>query len=115
MPSKSRYEVVNLGGGANHTLNEFIECVEKHVGKKAIIKGLPNQMGDVPLTSANQDFSNKFLGFKPKWTLDEGIEETVRWYLQNKKVNLLRILLMIFIIKNKLLTYFNSYSRIRRH
>ena len=86
LPSKSRYEVVNLGGGSTHTLDEFIECVEKHVGKRAIIKTMPNQMGDVPLTSANQDFSNKFLGFAPKWTLDKGIEETVKWYRQNKKV-----------------------------
>ena len=85
-PSKSRYEVVNLGRGSTHTLDEFIECVEKHVGKRAIIKTMPNQMGDVPLTSANQDFSNKFLGFAPKWTLDKGIEETVKWYRQNKKV-----------------------------
>ena len=115
LPSISRYKVFNLGGGTTHTLNEFVECVEKHVGKKAIIKELPNQMGDVPLTSANQDFSNKFLGFEPKWTLDKGIEETVKWYYQNKKVNSLRIFLMIFIITNKLLTYLNSYSRIRRH
>ena len=86
LPSERRYEVVNLGGGCTHTLNEFIKCVEKHVGKKAIIQQMPNQMGDVPLTSANQDFSNKFLGFEPKWSLDKGIEETVKWYRLNKQV-----------------------------
>ena len=88
---KCRYEVVNLGGGCTHALNEFIACVEKHVGKKAIIKQMPDQMGDVPLTSADQDFSYKFLGFEPKWTLDKGIEETVKWYRQNKQVSQFRI------------------------
>ena len=85
LPSKSRYEVVNLGGGGTHTLDEFIKCVEKHVGKKAIIKKMPNQMGDVPLTSAYQGFSKKILGFEPKWNLDKGIEETVKWYCQKKR------------------------------
>ena len=75
-----------VGGGGTYTLNQFIECIENHVGKKAIIKKMPNQMGDVQLTSANLDFSNKFLGFEPKWTLDKGIEETVKWYCQYKKV-----------------------------
>ena len=96
LPSKSRYEVVNLGGGETHTLNEFIQCVEKHVGKKAIIKAMPNQLGDVPLTSADQAFSNKFVGFEPKCTLDKGIEETVKWYRQNKQVYILRYISYIF-------------------
>ena len=93
LPPKSRYEVVNLGGGETHTLNEFIQCVEKHVGKKAIIKAMPNQPGDVTLTCADQDFSNKLLGFEPKWTLDKGIEETVKWYRQNKQVYVVRYIL----------------------
>ena len=57
----------------------------KNVGKKAIIKTMPNQMGDVPLTSAYQGFSKKILGFEPKWNLDKGIEETVKWYCQKKR------------------------------
>merc|ERR1712050_694091 len=77
--------VVNLGGGSTHTLNELIECVEKHVGKKAIINQLPDQMGDVLLTSADQAVASKSLGFSPKISLDEGIKRTVEWYLSWKE------------------------------
>ena len=45
---------MNLGGGATHTLNELIATVEKHVGRKAVLNQMPDQKGDVPLTSADQ-------------------------------------------------------------
>lgn len=42
------YQVFNLGKGSGTSLKEFIEIVEKHVGQSAIIKILPDQLGDVP-------------------------------------------------------------------
>lgn len=77
--------VVNLGGGSTNTLNELIATIEKHVGKKANINQMPDQMGDVPLTSADQTVAARELGFAPKVNLDEGIRRTVEWYLEWKK------------------------------
>merc|ERR1719262_1979710 len=77
----SPFEIVNLGGGSTHTLNELIETIEKHVGKKAVINPLPMQPGDVPLTSACQKVAKRVLGFSPKVGLDEGIRRTVEWYM----------------------------------
>merc|ERR1711966_514164 len=39
------YEVFNLGKGDGTSLNEFIAIVEKHVGKQANVKQLPDQPG----------------------------------------------------------------------
>lgn len=50
----SPFEIVNLGGGSTHTLNDLIATIEKHVGKKANINQLPTQPGDVHITSACQ-------------------------------------------------------------
>lgn len=77
----SPFEIVNLGGGSTHTLNELIETIEKHVGKKATINQLPMQPGDVPLTSADQTVAKRVLGFSPKIDFDEGIRRTVEWYM----------------------------------
>uniref|UniRef100_A0A0G4HR83 NAD(P)-binding domain-containing protein n=1 Tax=Chromera velia CCMP2878 TaxID=1169474 RepID=A0A0G4HR83_9ALVE len=77
--------VVNLGGGSTHTLNELIETIEKHVGKKAVINQMGDQPGDVPLTSADQTVASRELGFKPKVSLDEGVRRTVEWYEAFKK------------------------------
>merc|ERR1711953_717869 len=77
--------VVNLGGGSTNTLNELIATVEKYVGKQAIINQLPNQPGDVPLTSADQTVAKREIGFEPKNDLDTGIKKTVEWYLSWKR------------------------------
>eukprot|EP00933_Yihiella_yeosuensis_P052783 TRINITY_DN50909_c0_g1_i1.p1 TRINITY_DN50909_c0_g1~~TRINITY_DN50909_c0_g1_i1.p1 ORF type:complete len:325 (+),score=65.98 TRINITY_DN50909_c0_g1_i1:103-1077(+) len=81
----SPFEIVNLGGGSTHTLNEFIETIEKHVGKKAQLNLLPNQPGDVKVTSACQKNAQRVLNFKPNISLDEGIKRTVEWYNEWKK------------------------------
>jgi len=83
------YLIVNLGGGATHTLNDLIATIEKHVGKTAILNHLPMQPGDVQMTSADQTIAKRELGFEPKVSLDEGIRRTVEWYnnwnLRNNK------------------------------
>ena len=50
----ARFITVNLGGGSTHTLNELIASIEKHVGAPAVLNQMPDQPGDVPLTSAHQ-------------------------------------------------------------
>lgn len=79
-PTDNKVRLVNLGGGATHTLNNFIESIEKHVGKSAQINQMPVQPGDVHITSACQVLASKELGFKPEISLDEGIRRTVDWY-----------------------------------
>eukprot|EP00386_Alphamonas_edax_P012512 GDKI01039054.1.p1 GENE.GDKI01039054.1~~GDKI01039054.1.p1 ORF type:complete len:327 (-),score=95.13 GDKI01039054.1:37-1017(-) len=80
----SPFEIVNLGGGATHTLNEFIAAIEKHCGLPVIINQLPDQPGDVPVTSASQVNAQRVLKFNPHVTLDEGIRRTVEWYKSYK-------------------------------
>ncbi len=72
--------MINLGGGTTHTLNHFIETIEKALGKKANINQLPVQPGDVFCTSADQTRAFGWLGFKPEISLEEGIKRTVEWY-----------------------------------
>lgn len=44
---KHKYEVFNLGKGSGTSLKDFINLVQEHTGKKATIKVMPDQPGDV--------------------------------------------------------------------
>eukprot|EP00523_Entomoneis_sp_CCMP467_P017546 CAMPEP_0168810330 /NCGR_PEP_ID=MMETSP0726-20121227/3546_1 /TAXON_ID=265536 /ORGANISM="Amphiprora sp., Strain CCMP467" /LENGTH=420 /DNA_ID=CAMNT_0008862343 /DNA_START=350 /DNA_END=1612 /DNA_ORIENTATION=- len=74
------YEVFNLGKGSGTSLKEFIGLVQKHVGRKAIIKVLPDQPGDVPYTCADVSKAQRLLGYKSQYTFEQGIQKTAEWY-----------------------------------
>jgi len=75
-----KYEIFNLGKGNGTSLSEFIQLVQKHVGKKAVIRVLKDQAGDVPYTCANVNKADVLLGYNAKVPFEEGIRRTVEWY-----------------------------------
>jgi UDP-glucuronate 4-epimerase len=79
------YEIINLGSDHPVKLNYVIGLLEKHLGKKAKIKRFKLHPADVTATWANIDKAEKMLGWKPKMSLEQGVENTVRWFLENKK------------------------------
>lgn len=75
-----KYEIFNLGKGSGTSLKEFIDLVQKHTDKKANIKVMPDQPGDVPYTCADVRKAQKMLGYKAKMPFGEGIRRTAKWY-----------------------------------
>lgn len=75
-----KYEVFNLGKGSGTSLKEFIDLVQKHTKKEAIVKVMPDQPGDVPYTCADVSKAYNMLGYKSKISFEEGIQRTVEWY-----------------------------------
>lgn len=73
-------EVFNLGNGSPVLLTDFIATIESLVGKRATIKILPEQPGDVPRTAANVSKANRLLGYKPTTPLSVGLAKTWAWY-----------------------------------
>jgi len=74
------YEVFNLGKGSGTSLKDFIQLVQDHVGKKANVKVMPDQPGDVPYTCADVGKAYKLLGYKARVPFGEGIRRTAEWY-----------------------------------
>ncbi len=74
------HEVFNLGNNQPENLTDFIHHIEKAAGKKAHLKYLPLQKGDMLKTYADIDHAKARLGFNPKTSLSEGIEKFVKWY-----------------------------------
>ncbi len=78
------YEIFNLGESRTTELRRLVAMIEETVGKKARIKKLPDQPGDVPITYADISKSKKMLGYNPRITVEEGIPLFVRWYREMK-------------------------------
>ncbi|MBI2546193.1 GDP-mannose 4,6-dehydratase [Candidatus Woesearchaeota archaeon] len=74
------FEIFNLGNSATAKLRELISTIEKALGKKAKIKQMPMQPGDVPITYADISKSRKMLGYNPKTRIEEGVRKFVEWY-----------------------------------
>ena len=79
-----RYEIFNLGESRTTTLLDLIRLIERALGKKALIEQQPLQPGDVSITYANIDKARELLGYAPKYSMEEGIEKTVAWYLSRQ-------------------------------
>ena len=78
--SKAPYKIYNIGNNNPVKLMDFIEAIEKAIGKEAKKNLLPIQPGDVPATYADVSDLIEDLGYKPATPIKEGIENFVKWY-----------------------------------
>ena len=79
------YSVYNIGNNNPVYLMDYIESLEKALGKTAKKEFLPLQPGDIPDTSADiSDLVVKFQ-YKPSTTINEGIHRFVSWYREYNK------------------------------
>jgi len=74
------YKLYNIGNNQPVALMAFVDAIEKAIGKKAIKEYLPLQAGDVPATYADVNDLIKDTGFKPSTSIEEGINNFVKWY-----------------------------------
>jgi UDP-glucuronate 4-epimerase len=78
--SFSPYRIFNIGNNQPVELMEFIEAIERSIGKKAQINYKPIQKGDVPATFADVSDLESIVGYKPNTGVEAGIEAFVKWY-----------------------------------
>jgi len=74
------YEIVNLGNHQPVKLTQLIETIEKVLNKKANIKKMPMQPGDVDLTFANIEKAKTLFSYAPSTSFEEGVSQFVKWY-----------------------------------
>ena len=80
------FRIVNIGNSDKVLLMDYIEAIERAVGKKAIRNLLPMQMGDVSATWANADLLHTLTGYKPDTNFRAGVEKFVKWFREYYKV-----------------------------
>ena len=79
------FDIFNLGESETIRLKDLIIAIENALGKKAKIKQLPEQPGDMPLTCADISKARKLLGYKPTTKFSEGLPRFVEWLLKSTK------------------------------
>jgi len=78
--SAAPYRLYNIGNHTPVRLLDFIAALERALGKKAVLKMLPMQPGDVETTFADVSELERDVGFSPSTPLSVGLERFVRWY-----------------------------------
>jgi len=81
-PSSSRapWKVYNIGNSQPVELLYYIEVIEKALGKTTEKELLPLQPGDVEHTYADVTSLQQDTGYQPRFSIEEGVEEFIRWY-----------------------------------
>ncbi len=85
MEIQEGFHLYNLGESRTTSLIDLIHLIENALGKKARIQPLPPQPGDVNITYADISRAQRDLGYQPHITMEEGIQQFVRWYLDFMK------------------------------
>ncbi|MEN9489355.1 MAG: hypothetical protein RL494_1620 [Bacteroidota bacterium] len=83
--------VFNTAFGDRTTLNDLIRNLQMELSEfDSNIKNIkimygPNRAGDIPHSLASIDKAKKLLGYNPKFSTQEGLKESVKWYWENLK------------------------------
>ncbi|WP_333808748.1 SDR family oxidoreductase [Flavobacterium sp.] len=66
-----------------NTLKEFLSEFDDKIKDVAIIYG-PNRVGDIPHSLASIEKAKQLLGYKPQFSMRDGLKETVKWYWEKR-------------------------------
>lgn len=76
------YKIYNIGNNKPVKLMDFIETLEKHLGREAIKEYYPMQPGDVFQTYADINELIEDFGFRPSTSIEEGLSKFAEWFLE---------------------------------
>jgi UDP-glucuronate 4-epimerase len=72
-------DIVNIGGGNPHSLNDLIEAVNIGLGSNIQILNSGMNPNDTLYTCADVSLQKSLTGFVPQISLETGIQETIKW------------------------------------
>jgi UDP-glucuronate 4-epimerase len=74
------FEIINIGESRTTRLSDLVSLLEANLGKKAVLKRMPMQAGDMPKTCADVSKARRLLDYRPATPIEQGIREFVTWY-----------------------------------
>ena len=83
-------QIYNTAGGGrtsiNKLANEIKSCLVQYDFSISDINPIygANRLGDIPHSFASIDKAKQLLGYSPLVSFQEGLNETVKWYVNNK-------------------------------
>lgn len=77
-------EVYNIGGNNEKENIEIVKLILNSLGKsKKLIKLIKDRLGHDRRYAIDNSKITKELGWKPSYTFEEGMDVTIKWYLEN--------------------------------
>jgi len=77
------YERLNLGRGQPVRMADFVELVERLVGRPAMMETPPAPASEPKVTYADVSRATALLGYQPSVTVEEGMQRFWRWYQEH--------------------------------
>ena len=74
------YEIFNLGGHENITINELIARIEELIGAQADVTHFPFHPADMRSNLADVSKARRILDWEPQVSLKDGLAACVEWY-----------------------------------
>jgi dTDP-glucose 4,6-dehydratase len=79
-------EIYNIGGNNEKTNIDIVKLILELLNKpKTLIKYVKDRPGHDRRYAIDSSKIQEQLGWKPKYSFRKGLDETIRWYLENKK------------------------------
>ena len=75
------FRILNIGNRRKVYLLDFINTLEKELGKKIKKNYMPMQKGDVRSTLSDSSLLKRITGYNPKTNYKIGIKKFIKWYL----------------------------------
>ena len=82
---KIPFQLFNIASSSPENLKKFLKFIENRLYKKAKIKYLPLQKGDIYQTFGDTSRLKKKINFKIKTSLEDGIKKYINWFLKKYK------------------------------
>lgn len=83
-------EVFNIGGGPENTVSllEILEIIKEITGKNMDISFDEWRTGDQQYYVSRTEKFRKLTGWAPNYSVNEGVENLVRWLCENRNIEL---------------------------
>ncbi|MFC1935434.1 GDP-mannose 4,6-dehydratase [Chloroflexota bacterium] len=78
------FQTINLGTERTTRLKDFIHAIERLVGREVCIQREPRHPADMLSTWADTSKARSLLGWEATTALEEGLQRTVDWYMENR-------------------------------
>jgi UDP-N-acetylglucosamine 4-epimerase len=88
---KALNTVYNVAFGERATLNELVENLKLNLSKfdskiaSVNVRYGPERVGDIPHSLASIKKAKELLGYNPRYSLKNGLQEATQWYWENLK------------------------------
>lgn len=82
-------QVYNTAYGERTTLNQLVACLKEYLGeydpeiRLIDVEHGPARLGDIPHSLASIEKAERLLGYRPEYSMKEGLREAAKWYWEN--------------------------------